>query len=1629
VAARRCWILCAGLALIAISARAQTTNASNGGPTVSAPTLRITATAGSGSFGAKTDFATGAVPNWVALGDVNGDGQPDVAVANRAANTVSVRLGNGSGGFGAATDYATGTDAFSVALGDVSGDGRPDLVVANLVVSTVSVLLGNGSGGFGAKTDFATGAFPSSVVIGEVNGDGRPDLMTSNYSAGSVSVLLGDGVGGFGTKTDFATGLNPYSVAVRDVSGDGRADLAVANFTSNTVSVLLGNGAGGFGAKTDFTTGLNPYATALGDVNGDGRADLAVTNTGANTVSVWLGSGAGGFGVRTDYATGAFPVSLMIGDVNGDAIPDLAVANFNSNTASVLLGNGAGGFGAKSDFATAPGCVSLVHGDVSGDGTPDLVVANQTDNSLSVLLGLGGAIAPPGVTVLSPGASQVYAITPNTGFQILDVRVDGVSQGAIGSYAFGNVAANHTIVTAFQVSQIPSAASSTCPTSITGGPDGSCCFDVVVRNLAGDRLAGVSVVVQFGCPVSFCSAQPPGVTVNGAANTARVFTNDFGVAHICICLQSALASCTAAVYANGIALCGALSVVICPATVTCVPQQWNQVATNLPIGRHSAAMASDYDHEQVLLFGGATGALQAIMGDTWRWDGLVWTALSPLTSPAARAQHAMVYDRGRHKMVLFGGVNGSGWLGDTWEFDGANWALVATTGPSARSQHAMAYDNTRGRVVLFGGFDGALRGDTWEWDGTTWTQTATTGPTPRRDLAMCFDYSSDLTMLYGGLDVSGNRGDLWVYGGTGWYEVPMIGTTPGQRSRHAMAFSHEGDAPVLYGGTGSGADASTWRWSGGQWVRTIPGVGPRLSHSMAYDHYNDHLMLYGGSTSDLGDPLSDTQEWCSPCTDVAAVTDSLGQVQFPTGVDVSSWTEDEQEIDESNGDTSNLYPNSATSMDTWYPDMPCDPALGGETDEEDFADSWPEERDSLGFGTLTEAELADSLASWESQIELLSANEPGPFADSLAAAGPYSEPPKGHCPDPAFSYAFGGRDIIFVHGNRTTPLKDRMFGLADHDSVVDWIPTNGSPGYSANPSYYGINGSNYWKNGAINYWQRHIDRFLTARGYKNRYLIVAWPVTQRMEVGVVAVLTQIADAMRDGIGVVDLSGHNDTSKFGTPSFVVVSHSTGGPLVDVALSAAANQHSLKAEYIAAHAKAHVAVQGAFSGSRIATVAVGASAALVSTGLPGWCRMIQFFFGDHDGLCDHIVNWDTPIRGVTFDLVPLVMQLKWGRYINSTPTPAVTITGGHPSFAWPIKRLLLKGLDDGVVTTNSASANPNPWFAGPSGYLRLGPTKFASRRVKDLGINRRDDKVHTTKRRSKGYFKDQIKDPPDLPPELEPYLTRVASGCTDYLSPTGMVQPWHLWTFGGPLDPKNRYDKHYSFIEAAADHYGMTPNLIDEDFNANSEYRPSPALLYPDQANREEVRVLTSAEMHLPYTVGEDDSPLLDYTNPAVGSGLKVIETVKGKCFPKRKGQCKVWVWRRVYHRLADWENKLACDYAYDYLLTAHPDTCTFRSVGVSGLTNTFFARTARNPVVGEVRIEFGLPSASKVDIDVYDMQGRRVRQLLSHALDPGRHRVSWDRRTDSGGIARPGVYFWRLRLDGQDRAIQKAMLLQ
>ncbi len=397
-------------------------------------TVSILAGTGSGSFATQVLSATGSNPQSVATGDFNKDGKPDLAAANTAASTVSILLGTGfgsTGSFNAKTDFATSGAPYSVAVSDVSGDGKLDLAVVNNGAGNVSILLGTGTGTFGAKTDFTTGSSPQSVAIGDLNGDGLPDLAIANNASGNVSILLGAGGGSFGAKTDFSAGANPAAVAIGDLDRDGKLDLAVANLSADTVSILLGTTPGSFGAPTPFAAGDTPYSVAIRDFNEDGKPDLAIANTDVDTVSVLLGATPGSFGAPAPFAVGDGPRIVTSGDFNLDGKLDLAVANTSGDSVSILLGTGMGSFGAQTPFTAGDGLVGVAVSDFNLDGKPDLVTANQNAGTASVLLGAGtGSLGAK--TDFATGAAPISVA-------IGDLNGDGKPDLAVGNNGASSV--------------------------------------------------------------------------------------------------------------------------------------------------------------------------------------------------------------------------------------------------------------------------------------------------------------------------------------------------------------------------------------------------------------------------------------------------------------------------------------------------------------------------------------------------------------------------------------------------------------------------------------------------------------------------------------------------------------------------------------------------------------------------------------------------------------------------------------------------------------------------------------------------------------------------------------------------------------------------------------------------------------------------------------------------------------------------------------------------------------------------------------------------------------------------------------------------------------------------------------
>jgi len=319
----------------------------------------------------------GTLPGPVAVGDVNGDGRPDLLMVDACAwsgyeyctgSGVGVVLSTGKGKFKHSSMYLTGgTWATSLALGDVNGDGRLDVVVANF--ENVGVLLGNGDGTFQGAQTFGSGSNADAIALADVNGDGKLDLIL-----GSDILYLGNGDGTFQAAQSYGSG--GYGIAVADVNGDGKPDML---FAGNGLSVVLGNGNGTFQLVQNYPSGgYWPYSVYVADLDGDGKLDAVVANYASSNVGVLLGNGDGTFQPVQVLDPGGFsPDAVIVADFDADGKADIAVFNQYSNAAiGVLLGNGDGTFRAPQMFDVGgPGSGGMAVGNLTGSAMPDLVVS------------------------------------------------------------------------------------------------------------------------------------------------------------------------------------------------------------------------------------------------------------------------------------------------------------------------------------------------------------------------------------------------------------------------------------------------------------------------------------------------------------------------------------------------------------------------------------------------------------------------------------------------------------------------------------------------------------------------------------------------------------------------------------------------------------------------------------------------------------------------------------------------------------------------------------------------------------------------------------------------------------------------------------------------------------------------------------------------------------------------------------------------------------------------------------------------------------------------------------------------------------------------------------------------------
>src|ERR1700687_501069 len=363
--------------------------------------LGYPAKSGAVDFAPPKTYPVGTSPSAVVVCDFNGDGKPDLAVANAGSANVSVLLGNGDGTFNDAVNSSAGPSPHALAVGDFNGDHKLDLIV--IIPGVANMLLGNGAGTFQPPVQVNAGQSPFSVAVADLNGDKKIDLVVGDLSNESLSVLLGNGDGTFQPAKTISLGSSGAvrSIVIADFNGDTNLDVVAA--TPAGAFILAGHGDGTFQASApgaEISGALGGFLLA-GDFDNDHKGDVvfrAIIPPSPNchlfcfskvSLILYRGNGDGTFNSGV-FVGGTSLASDSWGVVAADFNADNKLDLFKGipRIGNLLLGEGNGGsfLGAPPIDFGAGNRTFIASADFNGDSLPDLVLTDSTNNSVTVLL-------------------------------------------------------------------------------------------------------------------------------------------------------------------------------------------------------------------------------------------------------------------------------------------------------------------------------------------------------------------------------------------------------------------------------------------------------------------------------------------------------------------------------------------------------------------------------------------------------------------------------------------------------------------------------------------------------------------------------------------------------------------------------------------------------------------------------------------------------------------------------------------------------------------------------------------------------------------------------------------------------------------------------------------------------------------------------------------------------------------------------------------------------------------------------------------------------------------------------------------------------------------------------------------
>lgn len=374
------------------------------------------------SFAPRLDLGAGSGPYLTRLGDLDGDGKPDMVVAQLYSGEIWIYRNISTNGPLSAASFAAPvvltTDAsvdglHGLVLADLDGDGRLDIVFGNMGLNKISVfqnLCGPGviaTNSFGTKFDLPAGIQSFDLAVNDLDLDGKPDIAVGNYGSGTISIFRNVGASSvltaasFAAKVDFSGPAGVHGIALADVDGDGRPDVVAVGSggVSDIMSVLKNLSSAGSIDSNSFAPGVafsgGGEMVVVGDLDGDGKPELVTGSYQKSILSVFKNTVTAGtinsnsFAARVDFPAGGNVHQVALGDLDGDGKLDIALVTESPQGAQVFVNHTAGALSTNSfssSFSLSGGAnpAAIAIGDLEGDGRPEVLLANTFDTFVSI---------------------------------------------------------------------------------------------------------------------------------------------------------------------------------------------------------------------------------------------------------------------------------------------------------------------------------------------------------------------------------------------------------------------------------------------------------------------------------------------------------------------------------------------------------------------------------------------------------------------------------------------------------------------------------------------------------------------------------------------------------------------------------------------------------------------------------------------------------------------------------------------------------------------------------------------------------------------------------------------------------------------------------------------------------------------------------------------------------------------------------------------------------------------------------------------------------------------------------------------------------------------------------------------